>query len=212
VATRSIFGLGNPGPRYSATRHNAGFLVVDALARRHALALDRRSEAAVWGEGAIGGHAVRLALPMGFMNRSGESVQALIPDGADPAGEVLIVHDELDLPFGRLKLKLAGGTGGHRGLESIREHLGHADFARLRVGIGRPPIGVEAAAFVLSPFSSDEAERLPELLEGAAAACEAWLNLGIGPAMNRVNARPAAAGDPPTDAGAGSRGPGGANS
>ena len=188
MATRAIFGLGNPGPRYAATRHNAGFMVVEALARRHRLALDGRAPEAHFGDGVICGAEVRLVKPMRFMNRSGEAVRVLLPEAAELASDVLVVHDELDLPFGRVKLKLGGGTAGHRGLESIRETLEDAGFARLRFGIGRPPGHEDVAEFVLSPFSAAEGERLAELVEGAASACEAWLELGIAPAMNRVNA------------------------
>src|SRR6185369_15199311 len=117
----------------------------------------------------------------------------LLPDGAELGRDVLVVHDELDLPFGRLKLKLGGGTAGHRGLASVHEELAEAGFARLRFGIGRPPEGQEVADFVLAPFSTEEAARLPDLIEEATAACLAWLELGIGPAMNRVNAGPRSA-------------------
>jgi PTH1 family peptidyl-tRNA hydrolase len=199
LATRAIFGLGNPGPRYAATRHNVGFMVVERLARRHGVELASRDPLARWGDVRIGESAVRLVEPLRFMNRSGEAL-ALLPGDAPLGGDdLLVVHDELDLPFGRLKLKRGGGTAGHRGLESIVEHLGDPGFCRLRVGIGRPPEGADVADFVLTPFPDAEAERLGELLDRAADACEAWLALGIGPAMNRVNARPApeAAGEPP---------------
>jgi len=198
VATRAIFGLGNPGPRYAATRHNAGFLVVERLVARHGLRWARNAAGARIAEGWVAGSTVLVAQPLEFMNRSGEVVAALVPGESDPATHVLVVHDELDLPFGRLKLKLGGGTAGHRGLRSIAEELGDRPFCRLRVGIGRPPAGIDPADFVLSDFGAAERERLPTLLDEAADGCEAWLALGLQAAMNRVNARPPAE---PADAG-----------
>jgi peptidyl-tRNA hydrolase, PTH1 family len=196
VARKAIFGLGNPGPRYAATRHNVGFMVLDLLARRHAIPLDRGGALAAWGEGRIAGIDALLAEPLGFMNRSGEAVRVLLPPEVAPATDLLVVHDEIDLPFGRLKLKRGGGTAGHRGLSSIGDELGELGFCRLRVGVGRPAPGQEAAEHVLSPFASEEADGLRDLCARAVDACEAWIELPIDVAMNRVNA-PAA---PPADA------------
>jgi PTH1 family peptidyl-tRNA hydrolase len=188
VVSRAIIGLGNPGPRYAGTRHNAGFLVLDRLARRHGVAFRTARGIASWGDGRIAGVAVRLVEPLGYMNRSGEALAELFPDDLAADRDLLVVHDELDLPFGTVRLKRSGGTAGHRGLESIVEHLGGPGFCRLRVGIGRP-VGQEVADYVLSPFPIEERERLEAVVDDAADACEAWLELGVEAAMNRVNAR-----------------------
>lgn len=188
---RAIVGLGNPGPRYEATRHNAGFLVLDRLAGRHGLALAReRGAGAAWGDATVAGRLVRLVKPLRFMNRSGEvAADLLVAAGIAPA-DILVVHDELDLPFGTLRLKLGGGIAGHRGVCSLVEHLaGDASFARLRFGIGRPGPATEVVDHVLAPFSPGECVGLGALLDRAADACEAWLALGAEAAMNRVNAR-----------------------
>lgn len=194
MACKAIFGLGNPGARYAATRHNAGFMVLELLARRHAVALDRVGPLAAWGQGRIAGVDVLLAEPLGFMNRSGEAVRELLPPDLVRATDLLVVHDEIDLPFGRVKLKRGGGTAGHRGIGSIGEEIGDLEFCRLRVGVGRPAAGCEPAEHVLSPFADQEAEGLVDLIARAADACETWVEHPIDVAMNRVNAPPAAAG------------------
>ena len=191
----AIVGLGNPGARYAATRHNVGFLVVDLLAARLGPSLTRAADGLLAADVVLAEREVVLAKPTSYMNRSGGPVAALCEARGIAASQLLVVHDELDLPFGRVKLKRGGGTAGHRGLVSIAESLETTDFPRLRIGIGRPPQGVEVADFVLTDFSAAERTDLPAVLDHASVACALWLQLGLAAAMNRVNAAP-----PPSDA------------
>lgn len=187
---KAVVGLGNPGARYALTRHNAGFLVVDRLAAARRIVFERSGKAEIGGEPDRGGPALTLLKPLAYMNRSGAAVAALLERLALSPVDALVVHDDLDVPLGRIKLKRDGGTGGHRGLESILEHLGSSDFPRLRVGIGRPPPGQDPATFVLEDFTAAEREVVAEALDAAVAAIGAWAELGIEAAMNRVNAPP----------------------
>lgn len=189
---KAVVGLGNPGPRYAATRHNAGFLLVDLLARRFGVPLRPRGREALVAEANIGGQHVVLVEPQTFMNRSGEPVLPLVRElGIEPA-DLLVAHDELDLPSARIRFKRDGGTAGHRGLESMVEQLGTRGFPRLRIGIGRPPEGVEVVDYVLSPFDPAERAALDEALGLAADGVEVWCREGLGAAMALVHApRPA---------------------
>jgi PTH1 family peptidyl-tRNA hydrolase len=192
---RLVVGLGNPGPEYEATRHNVGFLVVERLAARHgiALAFDKRLFGR-FGRGRIAGVETGVLEPQTFMNRSGRAVRAAIEaHPLDPASELVVVYDDLDLPFGRLRLRPSGGAGGHNGLTDVAESLGRSDFARLRCGIGRPPAGVDPVDHVLAPFTAEEAASLAPYLERAADAIEAVLAEGVGAAMNRFNRDPSPA-------------------
>ena len=188
---KAVIGLGNPGARYARTRHNVGFFVVDRLARAQGVAVSERRHEALCAEITLAATPLLLVKPQAFMNRSGAAVAAFAHELGLAPPEVLVVHDDLDLPLARIKLKRDGGTAGHRGLESIVEQLASRDFARLRVGIGRPPPGQEVADFVLSPFSAAEEQLLDPALEAAVAAVEAWSGLGMAAAMNVVNAQPA---------------------
>ena len=153
---KAVVGLGNPGSRYARTRHNAGFMVVDRLARAHGVALADGRHQSLWAELRLGDDNVVLVQPQTFMNRSGLAVAGFAAELGLAAADVLVVHDELDLPLARTKLKRGGGTAGHRGLESIVEHLGTREFPRLRVGIGRPAGEREVVDFVLEPFAEAE--------------------------------------------------------
>jgi PTH1 family peptidyl-tRNA hydrolase len=189
---RVIVGLGNPGPRYERTRHNAGFMLLHRIAAGHGIALRQERHGALVGEGAVAGRRCLLALPQAFMNRSGESVQRILAfTGVEPAA-MLLAHDELDLPLGRLRLRSGGGAGGHRGVASVLAHLGGAEFGRLRMGVGRPPEGLPAEAYVLQEFAAAERAPVEEMLARAAEAAEAWVALGLEAAMNRFNAAGAA--------------------
>jgi len=202
---RLVVGLGNPGPRHAGTRHNAGALVVETLARRHDVALDGTRFAGRLGRGLVAGAPAALLVPGTFMNRSGESVAAAergLPV-VDPARELLVVYDDLDLPFGRLRLRPAGGSGGHRGVRDVMERLADLGvardggaFPRLRFGIGRPPAGIDAVTWVLEPFDAEQRAALPTHLAAAADAVETVLREGVEPAMSRVNRPPAAAAEP----------------
>jgi PTH1 family peptidyl-tRNA hydrolase len=182
-----IVGLGNPGMTYTRTRHNIGFLVVESLATRHGLRLGRSRLPAEVVSGMIAGQPVVLARPQTYMNESGRAVAGLTRYYAVASADVLVVFDDLDLPFGHLRLRGEGSAGGHRGLQSIIDHLGQTAVPRLRIGIGRPPAGQPAERFVLSGFNADERAQLPAILETAADCVEIWLADGLSVAMNRYN-------------------------
>ena len=184
-----VVGLGNPGPRYAGNRHNVGFMVVERLAERLGAGPWRDKFKGRLAEGRRGGDKVLLLQPQTFMNVSGESVQPAVAFYKLPLQRLLVVHDELDLPFGTLRLKVGGGTAGHNGLRSLVRHLGSGDFCRLRVGIGRPTGKQRVEQFVLSDFDAAERAELPDLLERAAAALLLALEQGVARAMNTVNAR-----------------------
>jgi PTH1 family peptidyl-tRNA hydrolase len=189
-----VVGLGNPGARYESTRHNAGFAVVDRIAARHRIALrpDGRLRAKL-GVGPIAGVETALLAPQTFMNRSGDAVRAALDAyPLDPAADLLVVYDDLDLPFGKLRLRAGGGAGGHNGLGDIQERLDRRDFPRLRFGIGRPPPGEDPIEYVLAPFAPDEQAELDARLDAAADAIELAIAEGVPRAMNRVNAAPVA--------------------
>ena len=182
-----VVGLGNPGPRYAANRHNVGFRCLDLLSTAHGLTFDRRQKRAGVALGAIHGRRVVLAKPQTFMNESGRAVVPLARFYRVPAGRLLVVYDDLDLPLGRMRLRPEGGSGGHKGMRSIIEHLGDQDFSRLRIGIGRPPGRMDPAAYVLQDFSAEEEPLVEEVLERAMAAVETWLREGVEAAMGRYN-------------------------
>ncbi|RLC65961.1 MAG: aminoacyl-tRNA hydrolase [Chloroflexi bacterium] len=182
-----IVGLGNPGSRYAGNRHNAGFRCVEQFAAACNLTFDERRNRALITRGAIGGRGVILAKPQTFMNESGRAVAPLVRFYRMPLERLLVVYDDLDLPLGTLRLRPEGGSGGHRGVQSIIDHLGSREFPRLRIGIGRPPGRMDPAAYVLQDFSAEEEPLVEETLERAVAAIEAWLCEGIEAAMERYN-------------------------
>ncbi len=185
-----IVGLGNPGEEYAAHRHNVGFRVVEALARAHGLHFLRHKVArARLARGQIGGRAVILAKPQTFMNLSGQAVGRLSRAYDLSPERILVVYDDLDLPLGRLRLRPAGSSGGHKGVQSVIEALGTQAFPRLRVGIGRPPTGVDPVEYVLQPFGREQGPILAEAVGLAVAAIECWLAEGIVAAMERFNRR-----------------------
>jgi len=184
-----VAGLGNPGERYAATRHNVGFMVVQRLAAAHGIALKKNGHQGVYGVGRIAGVEATLLLPQTFMNLSGASVGSACKSLGIEPGDLIVVHDEIDLPFGELRIKVGGGHGGHNGLRSICGALGHGDFLRLRIGVGRPPQGGDVAGYVLSPFPSRERRGLDQVLAAGAAALETLLVRGQAAAMNEFNNR-----------------------
>ncbi len=153
---RLVVGLGNPGAAYAATRHNIGFMVVEAVADRYGIPLDQSKFNTVWGRGAVEGMAVILAEPQAFMNRSGPPVQQLAHYYRILCEDVLVIHDDIDLTFGRLKIKEKGGHGGHNGVRSLIEALGGGDFVRLRIGVGRSENGDGVVDHVLGRFNAQE--------------------------------------------------------
>lgn len=182
-----IVGLGNPGPTYSGTRHNVGFQVVEELARRHGFAKAKRGYDGRFSIGAVSGRSVLLLQPTTFMNESGRSVAAALRAHKLSLDRVLVVHDHIDLAFGRLRLMANGGSGGHNGLKSITGLIG-ADYPRLRIGVDRPASYDPdiVADYVLAPFSEPR-DAVAALVAAAADAVELWLDAGLEGASNRVN-------------------------
>jgi PTH1 family peptidyl-tRNA hydrolase len=190
-----LVGLGNPGPRYRDTLHNLGFAAIRALAERLAAPAFYRVGLSRITQTCSNDRRLLLAEPATFMNRSGFAVAELL--NAAPEAELIVVHDDLDLEFGRLRLKRGGGSGGHNGLNSIIETLGHGDFARLRIGIGRPPPDQDPAEFVLAPLDEAPREAMEEAARRAAEALVLALELGVGRAMSTVNRRAPPSGESP---------------
>jgi PTH1 family peptidyl-tRNA hydrolase len=181
-----IAGLGNPGREHSKNRHNVGFMTIDRLAAEHGISLSRVQSKALVGNGRIAGMQVILVKPQTFMNRSGDAIGPLVAYYRIPVENVLVIFDELDIPFGSLRLRQAGGSGGHNGMKSIINHLGN-DFPRLRLGIGRPPGRMEPADYVLQDFRGAEVETAKTMLAEATAAVETYLSEGIDAAMTKHN-------------------------
>ncbi len=184
-----IVGLGNPGPKYAETRHNIGFMAAGRLAGRAGIALKRSGHQGVYGVGRVAGEETTILLPQTYMNRSGASVASACQSLGVAPGDLIVVHDEIDLSFGCLRIKQGGGHGGHNGLRSIGEASGATDYTRLRMGIGRPPEGGDVSAYVLSRFSAIERNLLAEYLDVAAEALALVLKEGPQAAMNAYNNR-----------------------
>jgi peptidyl-tRNA hydrolase, PTH1 family len=174
---RAVVGLGNPGPDYAATRHNAGFLLADALAGHWQLPPFRRSERARATEGTVGGASVRILKPTTFMNRSGAALASLRADPAfDPARDLLILVDDFQIPLGTFRLRPEGSAGGHNGLKSIEGALQSQQYARLRIGVGPLPEGTgDWADYVLAPFEPDQLKEVDALMPAMIEAVEQWL-------------------------------------
>lgn len=183
-----VVGLGNPGPQYATTRHNIGFMVADVLAGRIGaqFKVHKRSGAEVV-TGRLGHRPVVLAKTRCYMNESGRQVGPLAKFYSIAATDVIVVHDELDIGFGKVRLKLGGGEGGHNGLRSVANALGTKEFQRVRIGIGRPPGRKDPAAFVLEPFNAAERAELTVLCELAADATELLIEAGLEAAQNQVH-------------------------
>ncbi|HXP22009.1 MAG TPA: aminoacyl-tRNA hydrolase [Streptosporangiaceae bacterium] len=185
-----VAGLGNPGERYAGNRHNAGFMVADLLAARMGAGFKRDRSRAVIALGRLAGLPVTLIKPMTFMNLSGPPLASVAGFYKIPPARVVIVYDELDLPFGTIRLKLGGGDNGHNGARSVTTALGTRDYYRVRVGIGRPPGRMDPADFVLTGFSAAERKEVPLLVERAADAVELLLRDGLAVAQNQVHPSP----------------------
>lgn len=183
-----IIGLGNPGREYHWTRHNLGFLLLDELAREHRIPLDRRGLKSVYGRGRIARGEVLLAKPQTYMNLSGEAVQRLLHFFKIPPQELIVLHDDLDLPWGKIRIRIGGSPGGHRGILSIHETIGTEAFIRLKIGIGRPPTpGRDPADYVLDALPEEEKETLKAVLRRGAEAVTTLLSRGPQEAMNRFH-------------------------
>ena len=181
-----IVGLGNPGPTYTPNRHNVGFQCLDEFARRHGIAFTRRLRLALVGDGQVAGVPVTLAKPRTFMNLSGQAVTSLLHRLRLPLSDLIVVYDDMDLPVGQIRLRPSGGTGGHKGMQSIVRAVGSQEFPRIRVGVGRPPNG-DAIAYVLSNFRPEERPLIEEARQRVAEALLVILEEGLEPAMNRFN-------------------------
>jgi peptidyl-tRNA hydrolase, PTH1 family len=187
---RLVVGLGNPGAKYAATRHNIGFRVVDRLADDFGISFGREKFNAVFGRGRVEGQDVVLAKPMAFMNLSGTPVRAVAEFFRISLQAVVIVHDDIDLDYGRLKIKVKGGHGGHNGIRSVINAFSGGDFTRLRVGIGRSGAGAQVADYVLDQFTREEAAELPHLIGRARDAVVTILCKGTKVGMNQFNMKP----------------------
>jgi PTH1 family peptidyl-tRNA hydrolase len=183
-----VVGLGNPGPRYAGNRHNVGFLVADEIADRIGGRFKAHRGGAEVVQGRLAGHRIVLAKPRSYMNTSGGPVVATARFFTVPPDRLVVVHDELDLPFGTIRLKLGGGESGHNGLRSITKSLGTRDYHRVRFGIGRPPGRMDPAEFVLRDFSPTERKELALTIDRCADAVEALVCTGLEAAQNTFHA------------------------
>lgn len=185
---RVIIGLGNPGPEYRKTRHNVGFWVVDVLAQRWGIRLSRRAFLSLTGDGQLKGEKVLLVQPETYMNRSGETAIRIRDFYRLELSDFVVVHDDLDLPLGRVRVKRGGGgAGGNRGVASLIAAFGSKEFVRIKVGIGRPPGRQDPADFVLQPFTPQEEASILPAVDNAADAVEMWISDGIEKTMAAVN-------------------------
>jgi PTH1 family peptidyl-tRNA hydrolase len=189
VNLRLVVGLGNPGARYENTRHNAGFMIVDKIARDFNIFFDKRKFDCIFGRGFIEDVEVLLAKPMAFMNRSGPPIQQLAHFFRIPCKEMVVIHDDIDLVFGRLKIKEKGGHGGHNGIRSLLDAFGGGDFVRLRIGVGRSEFGDSVTDHVLGRFSAQNAEVLSQITSGARDAVVTVLCKGTKAGMNLFNGK-----------------------
>ncbi len=186
MSVHLIAGLGNPGPEYHETRHNAGFMVLDRLADLAGISVTRKAFAGLCGEGRWQGSRLFLLKPQTYMNLSGRSVGAALRYHKFSPAELIVIHDELDIPFGQVKIKEGGGHGGHNGLRSLMEELGSGDFLRVRVGIGRPAKG-DPVKYVLGSFTRDEIPLLPRLCDGVCDLLGLLLREGVPKTMSLYN-------------------------
>lgn len=182
-----IIGLGNPGRQYRGNRHNIGFMLMDRLAERLDTSFSRLESKALVTKSDFNGNKILLAKPQTYMNLSGQAVGALVKFYKIPLERIMVAYDEVDLPFGSIRLRPEGGSAGHKGMQSIIDRLGTKEFPRLRLGVGRPPGRGGAAAYVLRDFSNDEKEQLKIILEEAADAVFEFVSEGLDAAMNKYN-------------------------
>ncbi len=186
-----VVGLGNPGARYARTRHNVGFLAVERAASRAGATVEKKLFGALVGDGSLADTKVMFALPQQFMNLSGQPVASILGFYKIPQKDMIVVHDDMDLPFGRLRVRVGGGHGGHNGIRDIHRLVG-TEFVRVRVGVGRPPEQMDPADWVLSGWSATESAALDSLLDSAADAVESVVRVGVTQTMNTFNAVPSA--------------------
>jgi PTH1 family peptidyl-tRNA hydrolase len=185
-----VAGLGNPGSEYASTKHNLGYLTVDEIGKRTGIDLKKKKFRGLYGEGALNNDKLILLKPETYMNRSGESVSSAASFYNIPAENIIIIHDELDLPAGTVRIKAGGGSAGHKGITSVMNELGSGDFIRIRIGIGKPEQKSGTVSHVLSKFKKGESELLRESVFRAADAVWEIIQHGLQKAMNKFNVRP----------------------
>lgn len=182
-----IVGLGNPGREYELTRHNIGFMAIDELAKRWNISLNEQKFKGVFGAGFVNGEKVILLKPLTYMNLSGESIRPLMDYYKIDVEDFVVLYDDLDIPVGKLRLRMKGSAGGHNGVKSTISHLGTQEFQRIRMGIDRPKNGMKVVDYVLGRFTSEEIPDVNHSIEKAADACEEWLNKPFLQIMNTFN-------------------------
>jgi PTH1 family peptidyl-tRNA hydrolase len=189
MTMKLIIGLGNPSRQYAGTRHNAGFMTIDYLAEKLGIKVDRIKFKSLIGEGFAGTEKIVLAKPQTYMNLSGEAVLDMVQWYKTELDDILVIYDEMDLPLGKLRLRLKGSAGGHNGMKSIIYLLQSDEFPRLRIGIGKPPIEeMDSADFVLSKFSEEESKVISDAIKNATEGVLKIIEIGIERAMNEINA------------------------
>jgi len=184
-----MIGLGNPGSRYARTRHNIGFMVLEKIAAQWKISLTQKSFDALWNRGKINNVSVLLAMPQTYMNLSGKSVGRLMAYYKVDIDHVIVIHDDLDLPFGTIRLKKGGGDAGHKGLKSVITALGSADFLRIRMGIGKPADRTPVEDYVLQKFHADESAVLQQIIQSAAKAAADIVQSGMQQAMAKYHTK-----------------------
>ncbi|MDA1680520.1 aminoacyl-tRNA hydrolase [Bacillus cereus group sp. TH152-1LC] len=182
-----IVGLGNPGREYELTRHNIGFMAIDELAKRWNISLNEQKFKGVFGAGFVNGEKVILLKPLTYMNLSGESIRPLMDYYKIDVEDFVVLYDDLDIPVGKLRIRMKGSAGGHNGVKSTISHLGTQEFQRIRMGIDRPKNGMKVVDYVLGRFTSEEIPDVGHSIEKAADACEEWLNKPFLQIMNTFN-------------------------
>ena len=195
-----IVGLGNPGRKYAANRHNVGFHCLDALAEAHGLTFDKKQGKSELAMGRVAGQRAILVKPQTYVNSSGEAVGAVARFYKVSPGDVIVIYDDLDLPQGTIRLRPRGSSGGHNGIKSIIDHLGTQAFPRVRVGIGRPPGRMEPKDYVLQDMGDEERERMQDVCTRVVSALEMTIREGIRAAMNQYNGQPPVGAEPAEDA------------
>lgn len=182
-----IVGLGNPGKKYEATRHNVGFMVIDELSNRLNIPLDQSKFNGVYGIGHVAGEKVILVKPLTYMNLSGECVRPLMDYYGVDDDNLAVIYDDLDLPVGKVRLRLKGSAGGHNGIKSLIQHLGTQEFKRVRIGIDRPKNGMKVPDYVLGKFLAEEKDEIQSAIDHSAHACEKWIHHSFLEVMNEFN-------------------------
>lgn len=182
-----IVGLGNPGTRYDNTRHNVGFRAVDLLADKYGISISKLKHKALLGDGTIEGKRVILAKPQTFMNLSGESVREIVEWYKLPMNHLIVIYDDIDLELGKIRVRPKGSSGTHNGMRSVIYQIQSDEFQRIRIGIGKPPVGWDLADFVLSKFGTEDRKAADEGIAGAVEATACILKTGIDAAMNKFN-------------------------